>query len=145
MLGIPAVPEYNEDLAHSIASIKSLRMKLGLSQKEFADKYGLKVGTIKHWERGDRQPNAAARAILDQIRREIGSINRPIDRVYDLLLEIFVVVRGEGWLQTRFPRFGAWSTETHGALMLAADERGKHHHPTESIKTEHISYCLAHA
>jgi len=29
MLGIPAVPEYNEDLAHSIASIKSLRMKLG--------------------------------------------------------------------------------------------------------------------
>ena len=34
--------------------LRSLRSKLGLSQKGFADKYRLSIRTIQGWEFGDR-------------------------------------------------------------------------------------------
>ena len=35
-----------------------------LSQGRFADKFGLSVDAVRHWESGRRQPEAAAGALL---------------------------------------------------------------------------------
>ena len=37
-------------------NVKAIRQKLGLSQKEFAILFGFSLGTIRHWEQGDRRP-----------------------------------------------------------------------------------------
>jgi putative transcriptional regulator len=44
--------------------VRSLRKRLRLSQGRFADRFGLSVDAVRHWESGRRQPEAAARALL---------------------------------------------------------------------------------
>lgn len=40
------------------------RVKLGLSQTEFAQMLGVSVRTLQDWEQGRRQPSGAAKALL---------------------------------------------------------------------------------
>ena len=35
--------------------IKAIRMKLGLTQKQYADKLGVSLGNLKHWEQNRKQ------------------------------------------------------------------------------------------
>lgn len=37
-------------------TIKELREGTGLSQRQFAEKYHIPVGTLQHWEQGIRKP-----------------------------------------------------------------------------------------
>lgn len=48
----------------SADSIKTLREGCGLSQAQFSELLGVGLGTLKHWERGDREPTGAARTLL---------------------------------------------------------------------------------
>jgi putative transcriptional regulator len=34
--------------------VKAIRAKVGMTQTEFASSFGISVGTLRHWERGDR-------------------------------------------------------------------------------------------
>lgn len=45
-------------------NVKSIRLKLHLTQKEFANRYGFSIRTLEKWEQGTRQPDVAARAYL---------------------------------------------------------------------------------
>ncbi len=49
--------------------VKSIRAKLHLTRKEFADKYGFSIRTLEKWEQGVREPEGAARAYLVVIER----------------------------------------------------------------------------
>lgn len=40
------------------------RLKLGMSQKEFAAMLGVSARTLQDWEQGRRQPSGAAKALL---------------------------------------------------------------------------------
>jgi len=44
--------------------VRGLRKRLRLSQGRFADRFGLSVDAVRHWESGRRQPEATARALL---------------------------------------------------------------------------------
>ena len=37
--------------------IKEIRHKLGLTQKQFAEKLDVSIRTLQHWEQGTRNPN----------------------------------------------------------------------------------------
>jgi len=53
---------------------REARIKLGLSQREFASLIGTGVGTVRKWELGARRPSGAARADRsDQDRAEGGA------------------------------------------------------------------------
>lgn len=43
---------------------RTVRERTGLSQDEFALRYGLDVATIRNWEQGRSKPDAAGRAVL---------------------------------------------------------------------------------
>lgn len=45
-------------------SVASIRAGLKLSQPQFARLLGVGVGTLRHWEQGERQPTGAARVLL---------------------------------------------------------------------------------
>ncbi len=43
---------------------RAIRAQLGYTQSEFAALLGVGLGTVRHWEQGDRQPTGAAKALL---------------------------------------------------------------------------------
>ena len=50
--------------------VAAIRTKLGMKRKPFADRFGFAIGTLTKWERGERHPDGAARALLLVIDRE---------------------------------------------------------------------------
>ena len=59
-------------IVHEITpiDIKAIRAKIGMSQSEFARAVGVKLPTLRHWERGDRRPSGSARVLLNLIARD---------------------------------------------------------------------------
>lgn len=45
--------------------VKSVREKTGLTQNQFAATFGISLGTLRHWERGDRKPHGPALVLLN--------------------------------------------------------------------------------
>jgi len=50
--------------------VKSIRTALGMTQQEFAGRFGFSINTLRHWEQGKRQPEGPARAYLRVIQRQ---------------------------------------------------------------------------
>lgn len=55
-----------------------LRKRLGLTQEQFAARFGFSVATLRHWERGDRAPHGAALVLLNLIDREPETVMRAL-------------------------------------------------------------------
>src|ERR1035438_5636840 len=49
--------------------VRAVRRKLGLSQSEFAAKFGFQPATLKNWEQGRTRPDGPARVLLAVIER----------------------------------------------------------------------------
>ena len=49
--------------------VKVIRRALGLSQEEFGARFHIPLGTLRDWEQGRKEPDAAARAYLVVIAR----------------------------------------------------------------------------
>lgn len=49
--------------------VVSIRAKSGLSQSQFAERYGFSPRTLQDWEQGRREPDSAVRAYLTVIER----------------------------------------------------------------------------
>lgn len=47
--------------------VKAIRKKTGMSQKQFSATFGLSIGTLRHWEQGDRSPKGAALVLLNVV------------------------------------------------------------------------------
>ena len=50
--------------------VKAIRAQVGMSQTEFASSFGISVGTLRHWERGDRAPHGPARVLLHVVSKQ---------------------------------------------------------------------------
>jgi len=44
--------------------VRAVRQKLGLSQSEFAARFGFQAATLKNWEQGRTRPDGPARVLL---------------------------------------------------------------------------------
>ena len=53
---------------------KIIRRALGLSQEEFAERFHIPIGTLRDWEQGRKDPDAAARAYLIVIGRNPAAV-----------------------------------------------------------------------
>ena len=49
--------------------VRAVRRKLGLSQSQFAAKFGFQPATLKNWEQGRTRPDGPARVLLAVIAR----------------------------------------------------------------------------
>jgi putative transcriptional regulator len=57
---------------------REARLKLGLTQREFASFIGTGVGTVRKWELGTRTPSGAARALIAVIKTEPKAARRAL-------------------------------------------------------------------
>jgi putative transcriptional regulator len=51
------------------ADVRAIRQQLGLTQEQFALRFGLDVAALRNWEAGRREPDTAARSYLRVIER----------------------------------------------------------------------------
>jgi putative transcriptional regulator len=54
--------------------VRAIREKCGLTQAEFARRYGISPRSLQEWEQGRRQPEGAVRAyllVIDRIPRAV--------------------------------------------------------------------------
>lgn len=58
--------------------VQAVRHKLGMSQREFALRFGFSLGTVQNWEQGHRAPDGPARALLTIIEREPEAVERAL-------------------------------------------------------------------
>lgn len=58
--------------------VRSIRQRTGLSQTDFAAKYGFSVAALRNWEQNRRQPDVSARAFLLVIEREPEAVERAL-------------------------------------------------------------------
>ena len=54
--------------------VKVIRRALGLSQEEFSERFCIPLGTLRDWEQGRKDPDAAARAYLIEIGRNPAAV-----------------------------------------------------------------------
>lgn len=51
-----------------MVNVSELRQHMGMTQEQFAARFGFSVATLRHWERGDRTPQGAALVLLNVIK-----------------------------------------------------------------------------
>jgi putative transcriptional regulator len=66
-----AQPRTPEQLGRGrrISTAKFTRFKLGLSQEQFAERFGIPIGTLRDWEQHRSKPDAAAESYLKVIAK----------------------------------------------------------------------------
>jgi putative transcriptional regulator len=67
---------------HNVAvrpdDVRKARLRLGLSQDQFADAFGVSASTLRKWEQGQRSPTGAAKTLLKIIEREPKAVVRAL-------------------------------------------------------------------
>ena len=58
--------------------VRAIRTKLGMTQEEFAGRFGFSVNTLRHWEQGKRQPEGPTRAYLLVIERAPKAVQKAL-------------------------------------------------------------------
>jgi len=58
--------------------VQALRKRIGLTQEAFAAKFAISLGTLRHWERGDRKPHGPALVLLRVIEKEARAVLRAL-------------------------------------------------------------------
>ncbi len=64
-------PLSEEELAgmRRVPEVRRVRRKLGMTQEEFAESYGLSLATVRDWEQGRTEPDQASKTLLKLIAR----------------------------------------------------------------------------
>lgn len=59
--------------------IKTVRERSGMTQRQFAATFGIGLGTLQKWERGERRPSGAARSLLLVMRADLAAVLKALD------------------------------------------------------------------
>ena len=75
-------PISDEELARfrRVPNPREIRKRLNLTQEEFAERFHLRLGTIRDWEQGKKQPDSAARVLLWVIEMNPEAVDKALAR-----------------------------------------------------------------
>lgn len=59
--------------------VKAIRERLGLSQAEFAHRFGFTVDSVQNWEQGHRKPQGPARVLLKVIEKRPDAVMQSLE------------------------------------------------------------------
>jgi putative transcriptional regulator len=65
--------------ARRIPSVRALRLRLKLTQEEFAAHFHLPLGTVRDWEQGAHRPDKAAQVLLAVIAKDPDAVARALE------------------------------------------------------------------
>lgn len=75
-------PISDEELARfrRVPNPREIRKRLNLTQEEFAERFHLRLGTIRDWEQGKKHPDSAARVLLWVIETNPEAVDQALAR-----------------------------------------------------------------
>jgi putative transcriptional regulator len=59
--------------------IRAMRERSGMTQQQFAATFGIGLGTLQKWERGERRPSGAAKSLLLVMQTDLPAVIRALD------------------------------------------------------------------
>lgn len=59
--------------------IRAVRERSGMTQSQFAATFGIGLGTLQKWERGERRPSGAAKSLLRVMQADLLSVVKALD------------------------------------------------------------------
>jgi putative transcriptional regulator len=73
-------PATEEQLARArrVVNVRAIRQNMNLTQEEFAERFGLPLGTVRDWEQGAHRPDRAAQVLLTVIARDPDAVVRAL-------------------------------------------------------------------
>jgi putative transcriptional regulator len=54
--------------------IRTVRERSGMTQQQFAKAFGIGLGTLQKWERGERRPSGAAKSLLRVMQANLAAV-----------------------------------------------------------------------
>lgn len=75
------VPRTHTFFVPPSVDVARVRASVGLSQAEFAAKYGFSLAAVRKWEQGTREPDAAARTLIGMIGVNAKAVDRLMSQV----------------------------------------------------------------
>jgi putative transcriptional regulator len=70
--------DWRRVLTPRVPDVQAIRRKLGMSQSEFATRFGFSVRTIQEWEQGRALPDRPARILLRVIEKSPTTVARAV-------------------------------------------------------------------
>jgi len=70
--------DWRKVITPHVPDVRALRRKLGLSQAQFASKFGFSVRTVQEWEQGRALPDRPARILLRVIEKSPKTVERAV-------------------------------------------------------------------
>jgi putative transcriptional regulator len=59
--------------------IRGVRERSGMTQQQFAAAFGIGLGTLQKWERGERRPSGAAKSLLRVMQTDLPTVVKALD------------------------------------------------------------------
>jgi putative transcriptional regulator len=60
----PPIPSERLERMRPIPNPKEIRRRLHMTQEQFATRFQLRIGTVRDWEQGLKEPDSAAKTLL---------------------------------------------------------------------------------
>jgi len=70
--------DWRRVLTPRVPDVQAIRRKLGMSQSEFAARFGFSVRTVQEWEQGRALPDRPARILLRVIEKSPRTVARAV-------------------------------------------------------------------
>jgi len=64
--------------ARRMPNVRALRRRMKLTQQQFAERFGLPLGTVRDWEQGAHRPDRAAQVLLTVIASNPDAVIRAL-------------------------------------------------------------------
>jgi len=77
-LDCPPATEAQLARAQRVPKVGALRRRMNLTQEEFAERFGLPLGTVRDWEQGAHRPDRAAQVLLRVIAKDPDAVVRAL-------------------------------------------------------------------
>lgn len=73
-------PLTDEELSRMrrVPNPREIRARLHLTQEQFAERFHLRLGTIRDWEQGKKEPDSAAKVLLRVIDKDPEAVERAL-------------------------------------------------------------------
>jgi putative transcriptional regulator len=59
--------------------IRGVRERSGMTQQQFAAAFGIGLGTLQKWERGERHPSGAAKSLLRVMQADLMTVVKALE------------------------------------------------------------------
>ena len=60
-------------------NVRAVRERSGMTQQQFAAAFGIGLGTLQKWERGERRPSGAAQSLLKVMQADLPAVVKALD------------------------------------------------------------------